>query len=135
MFWCDARGSAANCTGTMNTARAAATFQPPSSPVALQEGHYFNQYLFRVPISSTQSVGSFWFTVKDGASTNTYNNGGALYKLEHDNVIFAPRLVDSSNTGSHGHHRGPRGSGGFQASLGSQEVVVGVGHLYHPFPE
>ncbi|KAF8183671.1 heme peroxidase, partial [Pholiota molesta] len=122
MSWCDARGSAANCTGTMNTARAAATSQPPSSPVALQEGYYFNQYSFRVPVSSTQSVGSFWFTVKDGASTSTYTNGGALYKLEQDNIIFTPRLIESSNTGSHGHHRGPRGSGGFQTSSGSHEI-------------
>ncbi|KAF9481494.1 heme peroxidase [Pholiota conissans] len=119
LSWCDGRGSTANCTRTMNTARAAATSQPPSSPVGLQEGFYFNQYSFRVPISSTQSVGKFWFTVKDGSTTKTFTNGGAFYKLKQDNVIYAPRLAQSLNIGSHHHGHG-------LSSRSRQQVVVGI---------
>lgn len=97
MLWCDGRGDNANCVGKKTNAALSVSKvaeDPNISPVTQDLGFSFINYNFVVPISSNASISKFWFQVdeKDGSPVTTYDNSGAGYVIEQDNVLFVPTL-------------------------------------------
>lgn len=97
MLWCDKRGDNANCVGKKTNAALSLSKlaeDPNISPITQDLGYSFINYNFVVPISSNASISKFWFQVdeKDGKPATTYDNGGAGYVIDQDNVLFVPTL-------------------------------------------
>jgi hypothetical protein len=96
MFWCDRYGPNKDCEDSSRTSVFVKKLaeDPNISPVTMQQGFMFNSYDFVVPINATQSVSKFWFEVdeKDGSRATLYNNEGADYLVDQDEILFMPTL-------------------------------------------
>ncbi|KAH6895008.1 L-ascorbate oxidase [Coprinopsis sp. MPI-PUGE-AT-0042] len=96
MFWCDRYGPNKDCEDSSRTSVFVKKLaeDPNISPVTMNQGWMFNSYDFVVPINATQSVSKFWFEVdeKDGSRATVYNNEGADYVVDQDEVLFMPML-------------------------------------------
>lgn len=103
MFWCDRRGTFANCAGQTNVASDPVFAQAVVSPVTQSIGNTLPTYRFAAPITAAASVSKFWFQVDegDGSPVQTYNNGGSGYVIDQDQVIYLPGL-SSFSLGSSG---------------------------------
>ncbi|KAJ2921397.1 hypothetical protein H1R20_g15699, partial [Candolleomyces eurysporus] len=107
MFWCDKSGDNRDCRGVTRSSVPVKKVQddPNVSPVTLKLGYFFMNYNFIVPIDASQSIARFWFEVdeKDGSTPKVYNNGGANYVVDQDQIFFAPMLsnVDNISNGSY----------------------------------
>ncbi|KAH6908314.1 heme peroxidase, partial [Coprinopsis sp. MPI-PUGE-AT-0042] len=104
MFWCDRYGPNKDCEESSRTSVFVKKLaeDPNISPVTMNQGWMFNSYDFVVPINATQSVSKFWFEVdeKDGSRATVYNNEGADYVVDQDEILFMPMLskVQTNNT-------------------------------------
>lgn len=103
MFWCDARGAAANCPAD------AASFTSVShptqfndvlvSPVAKALQTSFVEYELAVPVDPGRGVGRFWFAAFSAPGTGVVeDNGGVGYVLD-DAVVFLPMMGGSAGAG------------------------------------
>jgi len=100
MFWCDRRGTFANCANNQGSIASNPVVNFPSSPISESMKKTLQSHEFTVPIFSNQSVAKFWFEVDQGSGNAPlkHNNGGQGYILQQDQIIFLPYLKEDIAT-------------------------------------
>lgn len=101
IFWCDAYGANAGCTG--GVASTSTTASPTSfndvlvSPVGQAQGISFVEYEFFLPIDVEKSVSNFWFELFTDGVAAAQDNGGAGFTMQ-DGLIFIPQQGSASGS-------------------------------------